>query len=155
MNSKDITIVLTTCARSASMNRKFLSPMPFDFSTPHRRFLASPGFLCILPCHHPNAQNWITSTASKLRRVKNCVSHVGWGLSKRGSASPKVFKLAAFFFWLFFVFLFLFYPQQVIFGNPEKNIPGWITKKSTPFAKIANVKNDLVKNWPGCLVTWS
>ena len=112
-------------------------------------------FVCILPCHHPNAQNWITSTASKLRRVKNCVSHVGWGLSKRGSASPKVFKLAVFFFWLFFVFLFLFYPQQVIFGNPEKNIPGWITKKSTPFAKIANVKNDLVKNWPGCLVTWS
>ena len=47
MNSKDITIVLTTCARSASMNRKFLSPMPFDFSTPHRRFLASPGFLCV------------------------------------------------------------------------------------------------------------
>ena len=77
------------------------------------------------------------------------------GPIKAWLSEPQGVQTGSFFFWLFFVFLFLFYPQQVIFGNPEKNIPGWITKKSTPFAKIANVKNDLVKNWPGCLVTWS
>ena len=108
MNSKDITIVLTTCARSASMNRKFLSPMPFDFSTPHRRFLASPGFLCVsyhattqmhkigLPAQPQNCGVWKTVSLMLAGAYQNVAQR-----------APRCSNWQLFFLIVFCVFIFV------------------------------------------------